>query len=48
MKKIYSMKKVLLVVAALFACNTMFAQLTSIMAANIIVMYLANFFMMQK
>ena len=28
MKKIYSMKKVLLVVAALFACNTMFAQLT--------------------
>ena len=28
MKKIYSMKKVLLVVAALFACNTMFAQQT--------------------
>jgi len=28
MKKIYSMKKVLLVAAALFACNTMFAQLT--------------------
>ena len=28
MKKIYSMKKVLLVVAALFACNTMFAQYT--------------------
>lgn len=28
MKKIYSLKKVLLVVAALFACNTMFAQST--------------------
>lgn len=28
MKKIYSMKKVLLIAAALFACNTMFAQLT--------------------
>lgn len=34
MKKIYSMKKVLLVAAALFACNTMFAQLTETFAQS--------------